>query len=361
MKDNIQNERIKRAFFHYLKEAKGRSDATINAIEQAILHYQDSRNNEDFALFNQKKAVAFKEWLKNRAFKGKSLSIVSHYNYLRHLRTFFDWLSREPGYKSKIAPASIDFLRPLEKEARIATQKQPRPFPTLEYVQKLTATIKPDTEIALRDRALIAFTLLSGMRDQAIASLPLGCINEETRTINQNPQKGVQTKFSKLINSTLFEFDPALVEYFLEWVKRLKKQEYTPTDPLFPQARTENSPDNLSFETATNVSRAFWKGAGPIRKIFNKRSDEAGLPYFPPHAFRHLAVDLALKACKNGEQIKAISQNFGHEYIATTMYSYANFNDDQLSQILKSIDFQKKNAPEHDKKLEQIRKILLDQ
>ncbi|MFA6602156.1 MAG: site-specific integrase [Candidatus Paceibacterota bacterium] len=271
--------------------------------------------------------MAFKEWLKNRVFKGKPLSIVSHYNYLRHLRTFFDWLSREPGYKSKIAPASI----------------------------------RPETEIALRDRALISFTLLSGMRDQAIATLPIGCFDEETRIISQNPQKGVQTKFSKLITTTLFEFDQTLVDFFMDWVKHLKNKGLGPTDPLFPQAQTECSPGNLSFEPATKTGTSFWKSAGPIRKIINKRSEEAGLPYFPPHAFRHLAVDLALRACKNGEQIKAISQNFGHEYIATTMYSYANFNDDQLSQILKSIDFQRKNVPEHDKKLEQIRKILLDQ
>ena len=196
------------------------------------------------------------------------------------------------------------------------------------------------------------------MRDQAIASLPLYCFDEETRTINQNPQKGVRTKFSKLINTTLFEFDPALVEYFLKWVKHLKNQTPASTDPLFPQALMESSPDNLSFETATHVSRTFWKGAGPIRKIFKKRSENAGLPYFPPHAFRHLAVDLALKACKNGEQIKAISQNFGHEYIATTMYSYANFNDDQLSSVLKSIDFSGKKTTS-DETLEELKRIIL--
>jgi hypothetical protein len=48
----------------------------------------------------------------------------------------------------------------------------------LEYVRRLVDSIVVSNEIDQRDRAMISFTLLSGMRDQAIASLPLGCFDE---------------------------------------------------------------------------------------------------------------------------------------------------------------------------------------
>jgi len=233
----------------------------------------------------------------------------------------------------------VSYLRISEKEERIATQYVPRQYPPLEYVVKLASSIKINSEIDLRDRALISFTLLSGMRDKAIVTLPLGCLDEESLTISQDPRQGVQTKFSKYIPSTLFRFDEKLVEYVKEWVKHLKGKGYGSRDPLFPRSKIGHGEDNLSFEPATEVEPVFWKGTGGIRKTFKKRSEEAGLPYFPPHTFRHLAVRLALRSCKTGEQIKAISQNFGHEHIATTLSSYANYDPQTLGEILNNLDF----------------------
>jgi hypothetical protein len=71
-------------------------------------------------------------------------------------------------------------------------------------------------------------------------------------------------------------------------------------------------------------------------------------------------VDLAFRHCKNGEEMKAISQNFGHEHIATTLSSYANYAPPRLSEIIKNMDFSGKNLENEDNKLEKIKRILLD-
>lgn len=359
-KFNIKNERVKRRFFRWMKEADGCCEATVNNVEKAILLYEDFTKQADFATYNSDKAIRFKEWLKKREFRGKVISLTTYHSYLRHLRKFFLWLLWQPGYKSKITPDVVGYLKISDKDERMATQYIPRNYPSLEYVIKLTDAIKINSAIDMRDRALISFTLLSGMRDKAIATLPLGCFDETNLIINQNPRQGVQTKFSKYICSTIFKFNDKLVAYVTEWIKHLKAKGFGSNDPLFPRSKQDQGANNLSFEKASKVESIFWKGTGRIREVFKSRSQQAGLPYYPPHTFRHLAVDLALKNCRNGEEMKAVSQNFGHEHIATTLSSYANYNPQKLTEILKGINFSDKSKIMDDNKIEQIKKIILD-
>lgn len=339
MKINLKNERIKRKFFRRLREAEGMAEATINYIEKAILLYGDFTKQADFSKFSAEKAIEFKKWLQKREYRGKPISLSTDYSYLRCLTKFFTWLSDQPGYKSKIIPDKIAYLKLSRKEERIATQYTPRNFPALEYVRNLTDSIKIKSEIDLRDRALIAFALLSGARDKALATLPLGCFDEDALIINQNPRAGVETKFAKLIPTTLLRFDEKLLGYVLEWVSHLKSKGFGSQDPIFPRSKADQGENNLCFEPALEIEPAFWKTTGRIREIFKRRSQEAGLPYFPPHTFRHTAISLALKSCKDGEQIKAISQNFGHEYVATTLSSYANYDTVTLRGIINRINF----------------------
>ena len=60
-----------------------------------------------------------------------------------------------------------------------------------------------ETDIQKRDRALIAFTVLSGMRDRAIVSLKLKHIDLNKEVINQDSRE-VKTKASKMIITYFF-------------------------------------------------------------------------------------------------------------------------------------------------------------
>lgn len=277
----LKNERIKRQFFRWLKEADGCCDATVASIEKAIWRYEDFTKHEDFALFNADKAVRFKRWLRQREHRDKPLSVVTYHTYIRHLRKFFGWLAWQTGYKSRITPDVVAYLKLSDKEERIATQTTPRNYPTLDYVVKLAGSIIPQTEIDRRDRALIAFTLLSGMRDKAIATLPLGCLDEQTLTINQNPRQGVQTKFAKYIPSTLLVFDKSLLDDVLAWVRLLRGKGFGSQDPLFPRSKSEQGADGITFDASSAVEPVFWQGAGRIREIFKRRAEAAGLPLLP--------------------------------------------------------------------------------
>ena len=360
MKINIKNERIKRRFFRWLKEADGCCDSTIKNIENSMLLYEEFTKGNDFVTYGPDKAIEFKKWLSRRKFRSKIISPTTYYTYLRYLRKFFLWLSWQSGYKSKIRPDTVSYLNISEKEERIATQNIPRNYPPLEYVIELANSIEANIEIDQRDRALISFTLLSGMRDKAIVTLPLGCFDEDNLIISQNPKQGVQTKFSKYIPSALLNLNDKLLKHITDWVKYLKAKGFGSEDPLFPHSKTGQGENNLSFEPANEIEPVFWQGTGRMREIFKKRAIEANLPYYPPHTYRHLAIDLALKHCKDGEQIKAVSQNFGHEHVMTTLSSYGNYKPQRLAKIIKDIDFSDKPNKTKFDKIEEIRKIILD-
>lgn len=336
MKTNVKNESIKRKFFRRQREAEGLAESTIDCINKAIVVFEAFTQNADYTKLNPDKAIAFKKWLEKQ-----SLSISTRHGYLRSLVKFFTWLSGEPGYKSKISMNTVAFLKLSRKDERIATQYTPRNFPAVEYVRKIADSIKINNEIDLRDRAMIAFALLSGIRIKALATLTLGCFNEETLLINQNPRAGVETKFAKHILTTLFIFDRKLLEYVIEWVKHLRLKGFGSQDPLFPRAKSEHGENSLTFTTAQEVAPIFWKSTGRIRDVFKRRAEEAKLPYFPPHTFRHSAIDSALKSCKSGAEIKAVSQNVGHEHVATTLSSYANYDPTTLSEMIKRLNYGK--------------------
>ena len=114
---------------------------------------------------------------------------------------FFDWLSEQSGYKSKINKTVIDYLNLTKGEIKIATQPRMRPCPTLEEVKALIESIRGKTEIEMRDKALISLTFLTGARISAVSTLPIRSFDREKLIIDQDPKLGVKTKNSKIIPS----------------------------------------------------------------------------------------------------------------------------------------------------------------
>lgn len=362
MKNNIKNERKKRVYFRWLKEAKGYSELSIECIEKSIWLYEDFTNHEDYVLFNHKKAVAFKKWLEERKHKGNPISSATQYHYLRHLKGFLTWLSGQAGYKSRLSYDSISYLSLEKKKVREAISPKQSRYPPLEYVKQLAASIEVKTEIDRRDRALIAFLLLSGMRDKAVASMPLGCFDRQKLEIRQFTREGVKTKFGKSFISYLFRFDENLLKYVIDWAEYLERTKlFGSSDPLFPRSKQEQMEGGLSF-ICREVEPVFWKETGGIRDILKGRSCAAGLEYYHPHSFRHLAVSLATHFCKTPEEFKAVSQNLGHEYVGTTMMTYGRIDAPKVGEIISEMTFSTEpDEIDRSKLFEQLRKALKTQ
>ncbi len=225
-----------------------------------------------------------------------------------------------------------------QKERRQATATKSQSYPTLAQVKTL-CSFEVKTELDQRDRALIAFTALTGMRDQAIVTLPISCFDPTNLRVDQNPKKGVETKFGKLITTTLFRIDEELINFVIDWYNYLvKDKKYSIGDPLFPSTEIGHVSETHHAYEVKGVSKSFWADAGAMRKIFKKRSDQVEIPYFSPHKFRHFIIDEVKKHISSMEQLKAVSQNLGHENITTT-FGYGIIEETRVSDIVGEIDF----------------------
>jgi integrase len=170
-----QNERIKRAYFTYLAEAKGFGEATLDAVAKALNRFETYTKFGDFKAFHIEQAKGFKASLADQtSVRTKDrLSKATLYATLTVLKRFFIWLAGQPGYKSKISYSDAEYFNLSAKETRIAKAHRDARVPTLEQIRHVIQAMPAGTEIERRDRALVAFTILAGARDGAIASLKL--------------------------------------------------------------------------------------------------------------------------------------------------------------------------------------------
>lgn len=343
-KHNAENERIKRKYLTFLKQAKGQNEATIDSVAKALSRFEDYNKYKNFKAFHYQQAIGFKEHLakhKNQK-TGKPLSLSTMNGTARHLTAFIEWLSQQTGYKSRISFSDAQYFNLSEKESRTAKATRKKPVATLEQIQHVLNIMPSNTPIEKRDRALLAFTFLTGMRDSAIASLKLKHVDIATNSVYQDARE-VNTKFSKTFTSYFFPVGDEVKAIVVEWVQYLKNDcLFGNDDPLFPKTSTgQNSEHN--FE-ALGLSREHWQSAAAIRKIFKQAFTLAELPYFNPHSFRNTLAALGESLCQTPEEFKAWSQNLGHEGVLTTFYSYGEVQDNRQADIFKGFEKPRKGV-----------------
>src|SRR5262245_46793105 len=147
MKPNAANERLKREYFRYLKEALGRDEATIDAVAKSLTRFEESTRRKDFKRFHREQAVAFKTKLAKalNALTGLNLSKATILATLRDLRAFFMWLAREPGFRSHITYSDADYFNPSEKDATIARARRETRAPTLDQMRHVIGCMPHST------------------------------------------------------------------------------------------------------------------------------------------------------------------------------------------------------------------------
>lgn len=336
-KHNPENERIKRKYFAYLKEAKRHSEPTVDAAARALSRFEEYTRYRDFKAFHFEQAVAFKRHLAEQTGRrsGEKLSKATLHATLTQLKQFVFWLAGQPGYRGRLQYSDADYFNLSEKDTRVATAQRERKAPTLEQVRHVIQTTPGGNEIERRNRALVAFTLLTGARDSAIASLKLkhvdlleGCVWQDARE--------VKTKFSKTFTTYFFPVGDGIQEIVADWVRFLREEKlWGNDDPLFPATRIVVGQTH-QFEVA-GLERVHWSSAEPIRKVFRHAFERAGLPYFHPHSIRKTLARLGQQVCKTPEAFKAWSQNLGHEQVLTTFLSYGSVAADRQGAIIREL------------------------
>jgi len=354
MKHNPDNERIKRKYLIFLKDAKGQSEASIDGVAMALARFETYNKRKSFKAFRHEQAIAFKKYLTSQDSQktGEKLAKGTVHSTLRHLKAFFQWLSMQSGYKSRLTYSDMEYFNLTENDVRVATARREKRVPTLEQIEKVFERMPNNSAIERRNRALIAFTLLTGARDSAIASFKLKHVDIEGRSVYQDARQ-VKTKFAKTFRTYFFPVDEKYFQVFSAWVTYLKTELlYGENDPLFPKTKM-GLDDNREF-AATGLERENWSNANPIRVIFKKAFEDAGLEYYNPHSFGDTLVRLGESRCSTPEEFKAWSQNLGHEHVMTTFNSYGEVPINRQSELFNSLR-NKKRSP----KISDVRALAL--
>jgi len=181
------------------------------------------------------------------------------------------------------------------KDTAIAKAVREPRVPTMEEIKSVLAAMPSGTAIEKRNRALVAFTLLTGARDNATASMRLKHLDLAGRQIFQDA-RDARTKFSKSFATFFFPVGDDIEAIFVDWVAFLRNElGFSHDDPLFPA--TKMAPGADGNFASVGLAREGWSTASPIRAIFKGAFEGAGLRYFNPHSFRKTLVRLGMDTC----------------------------------------------------------------
>lgn len=195
------------------------------------------------------------------------------------------------------------------------------------------------------------------MRDSALATLRLKHVDTARSPvlIRQEPDM-VDTKFSKQILTFLLPVGEDIQAVALDWIRELREEKlYGLNDPVFPRTKLGHD-ENQSF-AVQGLEPVCWSNATPIRKIFREAFEGAGLPYFNPHLFRNTLAHIGQQICKAPEQMKAWSQNLGHENVMTTFTSYGTLDPHRQGEVIRGLSEQEREEDRLNMILEKLESL----
>ena len=119
---NPENERIKRAYFAYLKEARRLGSTRLMLLRPHSIYLKLTPTAARLKPFtfsrpSPSNASWSMRWTKRT---GEPLSKSTLLTTLHALRAFFQWLSLQPGYRSRLSYADAEYFNLSEKDTRIA-------------------------------------------------------------------------------------------------------------------------------------------------------------------------------------------------------------------------------------------------
>jgi len=255
--------------------------------------------------------------------KDKTLAPASITKGLANARQFFAFARAEWNLRYKpISESWIEMLQP-PRHLRMDSRLPVRQFFPLEDVLKVaavsTATLRQE-----RGKAAICMLFLSGMRADALASLPIACVNLAAGEIGQLPELGVRTKGRKAAITYLLPI-PELLDRVRSWDQRVRS---LPSSALWYSTLTR---DGMSL---TATTRAFEGRNNVVERDVRLVCDLAGIPYQSPHKLRHGHVVHALKLARNMAELKAISQNVMHSSVTITDQVYGKLIANDVQDII---------------------------
>jgi len=334
-KFNAENERIKRRYVIYLKEALGQDEKSIDKMAAALVKFEDSTRYKSFKQFHIEQAGKFKAHLsKSKSATGKPLSLTTTDATLRLVKAFFQWLAGQQGFKKVLSYSDVQYFNNNRNDARAAHAQRPVQFPSIQAALHAFQAMRDQTVLEHRDKAVFAFLMLTGARDGAVASFSLKHVNLIDGCVFQDGRE-VKTKNRKTFTSTFFPVDPSYLDCFTRWVNFLRYEKlFGPEDALFPKPERRLVGGKFVYDT---LSREPYSNTQKISQIVRTAFANVQMHQYTPHSFRKtlglLMNDLELTL----EQQKAWSQNLGHKSFTTTVSSYLPVSECRQRELIREL------------------------
>ncbi|MGH6817534.1 MAG: hypothetical protein ACREC1_02035 [Methylovirgula sp.] len=147
-KRNPESERVKRRYLVFLKDAKGRDEASIDAVASAIDRFEEYNRHRDFEAFHFEQVRGFKAHLMAAcsARTAKPLSASTIHATLAALKAFFLRLADQPSCASKIKYVDAEYFSAPDNVSRVATARRFKTCPTLAQVRTILDAMPKKTK-----------------------------------------------------------------------------------------------------------------------------------------------------------------------------------------------------------------------
>ncbi len=324
---NRQNYHDVRAYLYYIERDKQNAPETVKRARSHLRHLLEWA--DDVSLTKARSIdPTFPAYLLTARADGKdkTLAPASIIKCLTNTRQFFSFAHGEWTLRYKATSQSwIDLLQP-PRHIRSDSRLPIRQYWSLEDICKIasvsTATLREE-----RGKVGACMLYLSGMRADALASLPISCVDLANNQIRQLPEMGVRTKNRKAALTYLLQI-PELFDVVKQWDQRARA---LPPTALWYATLTN---DGMKI-TATTQAYVGRKDA--IEEDLRLICVRANVPYLSPHKLRHGHVVYALKQASNMAELKAISQNVMHSSVTITDQIYGNLIADDVKSIISDL------------------------
>lgn len=338
-----------RVYLHHMKYVRQNDPGTVLRARTHLYHLLEWA---DEIQLTKARGIdpAFPAYLLNARRDGKEnkLAPASITKCLAFARQFLDFARDEWPLRYKpITPSWIEMLQP-PRHMRLDSRLPMRQFYTLDQALQI-ASVSTATLREQRGQAAVCMLFLSGMRADALASLPISCVNIAARQIMQLPEAGVRTKGRKAAITYLLEI-PELLKVIETWndcVRAMLSQ-----DALWYSPLTQDGMD------LRETKIAFQGRHTAVRSDTHLICELAGVEYLSPHKLRHGHVVYALKQARNMAEMKAISQNVMHASVTITDQVYGNLIADDVKNIIGKLGKGGRDSDNLDHKITELIALL---
>ncbi|HUG35668.1 MAG TPA: tyrosine-type recombinase/integrase [Candidatus Limnocylindrales bacterium] len=221
----------------------------------------------------------------------RGLKPSSANRHLHALRTFWKWMLRE-GITTSNPPADV-FLLPTSK-------KLPTYLTIAEQERLLAALAEDATPIGLRDYALVATALLTGLRCSELGHLQLGHLDLEAGVVRVIEGKGRKDRELPVV--------PRLEAILRRYLAARPALMHHPTPYVFVRALNYGGWADRHGALPFGPKAIFHRVRIRVREMLNR-------PDCHPHVLRH---SFASRLRENGADLQDIQEALGHANIATT-------------------------------------------